>query len=70
MGGVLSEEHRADIDRAYDTSRAALVNEDYSVTGESHTGLAALPEGMTLPIGRQEVGVQNFHGNVRRLTTG
>lgn len=70
VGGVSSEEHRADIDRAYQTARAALVNEDYSVTGESHVGLAALPKGMTLPIGLQEVGVQNFHNNVRRFTQG
>jgi hypothetical protein len=66
VGGVQSEEHRAEIDRAYQTARAALVNEDYSVTGESHVGLPALPAGMTLPIGRQEIGVQNFHRNVRR----
>lgn len=68
VGGVQSADHRAEIDRAYQTARAALVNEDYSVTGESHVGLPALPSGMTLPIGRQEVGVQNFHNNVRRLT--
>jgi phenylpropionate dioxygenase-like ring-hydroxylating dioxygenase large terminal subunit len=68
VGGVQSEEHRAEIDRAYQTARAALVNEDYSVTGESHVGLPALPQDMTLPIGRQEVGVQNFHKNVRRWT--
>jgi len=68
VGGVQSADHRAEIDRAYQTARAALVNEDYSVTGESHVGLPALPAGMTLPIGRQEVGVQNFHNNVRRLT--
>ena len=46
------------------TARQALVNEDYSVAGESHGGLPALPQGMTLPIGRQEIGVQNFHRNV------
>jgi carnitine monooxygenase subunit len=68
VGGSLSDTHRSDLERAYQTSRAALVNEDYSVTGESYKGLAALPSGMTLPIGRQEVGVQNFHNNVRRLT--
>ena len=70
VGGVQSADHRAEIDRAYQTARQALVNEDYSVTGESHVGLPALPQDMTLPIGRQEVGVQNFHNNVRRLTGG
>lgn len=68
MGGVRSEEHRAEVDRAYNTSRSALVTEDYSVAAEAHKGLADLPEGMTLPIGRQEIGVQNFHRNVRRLS--
>jgi phenylpropionate dioxygenase-like ring-hydroxylating dioxygenase large terminal subunit len=70
VGGVASDDHRAEIDRAYATARRALVNEDYSVTGESHAGIAALPAGTTLPIGRQEIGVQNFHRNVRALTSG
>jgi len=64
IGGIQSEEHRAEIDRAYLTARAALVNEDYSVADESHPGLAALPAGTTLPVGRQEIGVWNFHRNV------
>lgn len=67
IGGIKSEEHRTDVDRAYQTARAALVNEDYSVAAESHPGLAALPEGMTLPVGRQEIGVWNFHRNVARM---
>jgi nitrite reductase/ring-hydroxylating ferredoxin subunit len=67
MGGVRSPEHRAEIEVAYTTSRAALINDDYSVTGESHPGLPALPPGTTLPVGRQELGVQNFHRNVRQL---
>jgi nitrite reductase/ring-hydroxylating ferredoxin subunit len=67
VGGVGSPEHRAEIDRAYQTARAALVNEDYSVASESHAGLAALPEGTRLPVGRREIGVWNFHRNVARL---
>ena len=68
LGGVRSDEHRAEIERAYQTTRAALVGEDYSVVGESYWGFAALPKGTKLPTGRQEVGVQNFHANVARLT--
>ncbi|MBW8755626.1 MAG: aromatic ring-hydroxylating dioxygenase subunit alpha [Sphingomonadales bacterium] len=68
IGGVRSEEHRAEIEKAYQTSRAALVNEDYSVAAESHAGLPALPPGTRLPVGPQEIGVQNFHRNVKRLT--
>jgi len=67
IGGIRSDEHRAEVDRAYATARAALVDEDYSVADESHYGLAALPKGTTLPVGRQEIGVWNFHRNVARL---
>ena len=67
LGGIRSPEHRTEIDAAYETARRALVNEDYSVVGESYPGFAALPAGTTMPIGRQEIGVQNFHRNVVRL---
>jgi hypothetical protein len=69
LGGVRSPEHRLEIDAAYGKARQALVNEDYSVVGESYTGFAALPPGTALPVGRQEIGVQNFHRNVFRLTS-
>jgi nitrite reductase/ring-hydroxylating ferredoxin subunit len=64
LGGVRSSEHRAEIDAAYAVSRQALVNEDYSVVGESWSGFAALPPGTKMPIARQEIGVQRFHENV------
>jgi carnitine monooxygenase subunit len=64
LGGVQSPSQRADIHTAYDKARTALVNEDYSVVGESYPGFASLPAGTRLPIGRQEIGVQNFHRNV------
>lgn len=67
IGGIRDEEHRAEVDRSYQTARAALVTEDYSVAAEAHDGLAALPEGSTLPVGRQEIGVWNFHRNIERL---
>jgi hypothetical protein len=34
------------------------------VTGESCLSLSSLPPGTKFPIGRQEIGVQNFHRNV------
>jgi carnitine monooxygenase subunit len=70
IGGVRSPEERAEIDLAYAKTRQALVNEDYSVVGESWSGFAALPPGTRMPTGRQEIGVQNFHANVMRLLTG
>jgi nitrite reductase/ring-hydroxylating ferredoxin subunit len=67
IGGIHSEERRVEIEKAYQTSRAALVDEDYSVAAESHKGLPALPPGTKLPVGPHEIGVQNFHRNVKRL---
>ena len=68
LGGVRSPEHRAEIDVAYGKAKQALVTEDYSVVSESYSGFSALPPGTTLPVGRQEIGVQNFHRNILRLT--
>ena len=70
VGGVSSPEHRAEIDRAYLVARAALVDEDYAVAAESHPGIAALPDGTKLPVGRREIGVWNFHRNIARLLAG
>jgi len=67
LGGLKSPEHRAEVDAAYLRARAALVDEDYSVAAESHRGLLGLAPGTTLPVGRQEIGVQNFHANIARL---
>ncbi|MGE3691213.1 MAG: aromatic ring-hydroxylating dioxygenase subunit alpha [Novosphingobium sp.] len=66
LGGIKSDEHRAEVDAAYLRARSALVDEDYSVAAESHRGLLALPAGSLLPVGRQEIGVQNFHSNINR----
>ena len=67
-GGITSEAQRAEIDKAYEVARKAIVEDDYAVTGEGHAGLCQLPEGTKLPIGRQEIGVQTFHRNVREAT--
>ena len=69
IGGVQGPEHQAEIDKAYEVTKVAIIQDDYSVTGEGHPGMLALPEGTTLPVGRQEVGVQNFHRNVRTYTS-
>jgi nitrite reductase/ring-hydroxylating ferredoxin subunit len=67
MQGVRSPEHRAEIESSFEKIMFATREEDYSVTGESYRGLAALPAGTELVVGQQEIGVQNFHANVRRL---
>ena len=66
-GGVRSPEHQAELEANFDKIMFANREEDYSVTGESWAGLAALPPGTTLPVGRLEIGVQNFHHNMHRL---
>jgi phenylpropionate dioxygenase-like ring-hydroxylating dioxygenase large terminal subunit len=62
--GIKSPEHQAEIDASYKVAMRALTEEDYSVTGESFRGLTELPPGTTLPVGRREIGVENFHRNV------
>jgi nitrite reductase/ring-hydroxylating ferredoxin subunit len=66
-GGVKSPEHRAEIEDSFAKQVYGLRNEDYSVTGESYAAFSELPPGAKFPVGRTELGVQNFHRNVRRL---
>jgi nitrite reductase/ring-hydroxylating ferredoxin subunit len=67
VGGVRSPEHRADIESNYEKIRSAVLNEDYSVTSEAWPGLSSLPPGTKLPVGPNEIGLQNFHRNVHEL---
>lgn len=62
--GVKSEAHRAEIEASYHSIMQAVREEDYSVTSEGYISLASLPKGTKFPVGRQEIGVQNFHRNV------
>jgi phenylpropionate dioxygenase-like ring-hydroxylating dioxygenase large terminal subunit len=62
--GIRSPEHAAEIEASYRVARRALLEEDYSVAGEAFSGLLELPPGTTLPVGRREIGVENFHRNV------
>jgi nitrite reductase/ring-hydroxylating ferredoxin subunit len=67
FGGVRSPEHAAELAANFEKIQYANRNEDYSVTGESWGGFGALPPGTRFPVGRLEIGVQNFHENVRRM---
>ena len=66
--GLRSAEHEAEIEANFKSIMGAVKDEDYSVTGESYAALKALPAGTRFPVGRQEIGTQNFHRNVERLT--
>jgi phenylpropionate dioxygenase-like ring-hydroxylating dioxygenase large terminal subunit len=66
--GVQSPAHRAEIEASFQAAKRAVRDEDYSVTGEAWPKLSALPPGTKFVAGRHEIGVQNFHRNVRRFT--
>jgi phenylpropionate dioxygenase-like ring-hydroxylating dioxygenase large terminal subunit len=53
-----------EIESNFKSIMTAVINEDYSVTSESYLGLSTLPAGTKFPVGRQEIGTQNFHRNV------
>jgi hypothetical protein len=65
--GVESAEQLEHIKKGWVSTTAVVRDEDYSVTAESWSALSALPPGTKFAIGRQELGVQNFHRNVRRF---
>ncbi len=62
--GLKSPEHKAEIETSFRSIMAAVRDEDYSVTGEAQRGLSSLPPETRFPVGRQEIGTQNFHRNV------
>jgi phenylpropionate dioxygenase-like ring-hydroxylating dioxygenase large terminal subunit len=62
--GLKSPDHKAEIETSFNAIMAAVREEDYSVTGEAWRALSSLPAGSRFPVGRQEVGTQNFHRNV------
>jgi hypothetical protein len=64
--GLKSPDHKAEIEASFQAIMGAVRDEDYSVTGEAYYGLSSLPKGTRFPVGRQEVGTQNFHRNVER----
>lgn len=65
-----TSEQRAEIDANFRSIMAAVKDEDYSVTGEAYEALSALPPGTRFPVGRQEIGTQNFHRNVELAVAG
>jgi nitrite reductase/ring-hydroxylating ferredoxin subunit len=62
--GLKSPEHKAEIEANFEQIMGAVRDEDYSVTGEAYYAIKSLPEGTLFPVGRQEIGTQNFHRNV------
>lgn len=63
-GGLKSPEHRAEIDRNFETIHYVMDAEDYRVARESWPNIVNLPSHTSFAIGRNEIAVQNFHMNV------
>lgn len=68
--GDQSDEASAEIKKGYVRPKYVAEEEDYSVTGESWPRFAALPAGTKFAVGRHEIGVQNFHNNMRKHVGG
>jgi phenylpropionate dioxygenase-like ring-hydroxylating dioxygenase large terminal subunit len=62
--GLKSPAHRSEIETSFHSIMEAVRDEDYSVTSEAQWGLPSFPVGTKFPVGRQEIGTQNFHRNV------
>ncbi len=68
QNGKPGPEHIAEIENSLKLIRGAVIDEDYSVTGEAYPSLGELPDGWEFVYGRHEIGVQNMHRNFARAT--
>jgi hypothetical protein len=68
QNGKPGPDHIAEIENSLKLIRGAVVDEDYSVTGEAYPALGELPAGWEFVYGRHEIGVQNMHRNFARVT--
>lgn len=67
QNGVPGPEQTAEIEKSMKLIAGAVVDEDYSVTGEAYPNLTELPAGWEFVYGRHEIGVQNMHRNFARF---
>lgn len=68
QNGKPGPEQIAEIEKSMVLIAGAVVDEDYSVTGEAYPGLSELPAGWEFVYGRHEIGVQNMHRNFAKHT--
>lgn len=61
FGGVRSDEHRAEVEAAFDATAHVVRTEDYVTAAEGWRNLTYLPEGATVVYGRQEIALQYQH---------
>jgi nitrite reductase/ring-hydroxylating ferredoxin subunit len=68
QNGKPGPEHIAEIEKSLVSIRGAVIDEDYSVTGEAYPSLGELPDGWEFVYGHHEIGVQNLHKNFAKAT--
>lgn len=68
QNGKPDPEQVAEIEKSMVLIAGAVVDEDYSVTGEAYSKLSELPKGWEFVYGRHEIGVQNLHSNFAKYT--
>lgn len=68
QNGKPGPEQMTEIEKSMKLIAGAVVDEDYSVTGEAYPNLAELPDGWEFVYGRHEIGVQNMHRNFAKHT--
>jgi hypothetical protein len=68
QNGKPGPDHVAEIEKSLKMIRGAVVDEDYSVTGEAYPALGELPASWEFVYGRHEIGVQNLHSNFSKHT--
>ncbi len=60
-GGVKSDDHRKEVEDAWEATANVVRTEDYVVSAEGYRNLKALPPGSSVIYGRQEISLQNVH---------
>lgn len=68
QNGKPGSEQIAEIEKSMILIAGAVVDEDYSVTGEAYPNLSELPDGWEFVYGRHEIGVQNMYRNFSKYT--
>lgn len=61
LGGVRSDDHRAEVEAAFDATAEVVRREDYVVAAQGWANLAHLPAHASVVFGRQELALQNVH---------
>ncbi len=59
--GIKSEQHRAEVEFAYDATAQVVTTEDYRIASEGWANLRHAPDDFRIVYGRNEIALQNLH---------